>query len=107
MEGSEAAPQGTRWARFAANLERAFQMPKGRGGRLVRPRVQRKLAGVCSGLAVHFGWDVTLLRVLIIVLTVASTGLMIVAYAAAWVLIPEGPYTLSDESPRQAGTSPS
>ena len=97
----------TEWSRFAAKLEDAFQFPKGSGGKLVRPRSPRKLAGVCSGLAEHFGLDVTLLRVLAVVLTVASTGLMVVAYAAAWVLIPEGQYSLPEGSPSQAGTSPS
>jgi phage shock protein PspC (stress-responsive transcriptional regulator) len=95
------------WARFVAHLEDAFRFPKGRGVRLVRPRYPRKVAGVCSGLADHFGWDVTLLRVLAVVLTAASTGLMIVAYAVAWVLNPEGPYSLPSGSSRHAGTSAS
>ena len=92
------------WTRFVENLESAFVFPKGRGGRLVRPRFPRKIAGVCSGLAEYFCWNVTLLRVLVVVLAVASTGFMVLAYAAAWVLVPEGPYSLAE---RSAGTSPS
>ena len=95
---------GDGWTRFAAKVESAFRLPNGRGGQLVRPRFPRKLAGVCSGLAQHFGWNVTLLRVLLVLLTVASTGCMVLAYAAAWVLIPDGQYTLPGSTTGGAGT---
>ena len=40
--------------------------------RLMRPRANRKIAGVCAGLAEYFDLDVTLVRVLWLVITVFS-----------------------------------
>ncbi|MGO8958989.1 MAG: PspC domain-containing protein [Streptosporangiaceae bacterium] len=56
--------------------------------RLERKIQGRLLAGVCVGLADHFGLDPTLVRVAFAVLAFFS-GLGIVAYLVAWVLIPE------------------
>ena len=55
--------------------------------RLVRPRHNRMVAGVCVGIANRFGWDPTIVRIA----TVASfllPGPQVVAYLVAWVLIP-------------------
>ena len=38
--------------------------------RIVRPLYGRMIGGVCAGLAQHFGWDVALVRVLLVVLVV-------------------------------------
>jgi phage shock protein PspC (stress-responsive transcriptional regulator) len=54
---------------------------------LVRPQKGRMLAGVCAGVAGYFGLDVTLVRVIAAVLTVMG-GAGVLAYLAAWVLIP-------------------
>jgi len=56
---------------------------------LVRSRKNRMIAGVCAGIAEQFGMDVTLFRVLVAVITVFTGGVGILAYIAAWVLIPE------------------
>jgi phage shock protein C len=61
--------------------------------RLFRPRTPRVIAGVCSGFALHFGWDITLVRVLW-VLCVLFAGTGILAYVIAWIVIPEAPYQL-------------
>ena len=37
---------------------------------LIRPFAGRKLAGVCQGLANQYGWDVTLVRVITVLLAV-------------------------------------
>jgi phage shock protein C len=59
----------------------------------MRPRHPRVIAGVCSGLALHYGWDVTLVR-LILILCVLCAGTGILAYIIAWIVIPEAPYQL-------------
>jgi phage shock protein C len=59
----------------------------------MRPRHPRVIAGVCSGLALHYGWDVTLVR-LILILCVLCAGTGILAYILAWIVIPEAPYQL-------------
>jgi phage shock protein PspC (stress-responsive transcriptional regulator) len=55
---------------------------------LRRPREGRVLAGVGAGLAVQLGIDVTVVRILIVVLTLVTNGLGLVAYLVAAVLIP-------------------
>lgn len=56
--------------------------------RLVRSRDGRMVAGVCSGIADYFGVDVNLVRLGFIVAT--FTGFIgILAYLAAWVILPE------------------
>lgn len=55
---------------------------------LRRSRGDRKVAGVCSGLASYLGIDPVILRVLVVVLAVfGGSGLLL--YAAGWLLIPE------------------
>ncbi len=62
-------------------------------GQLTRPRENRVIAGVCAGFALHYGWDLTLVRVLTALLAL-FTGVGAVAYLVAWVIIPEAPYPL-------------
>ncbi len=58
--------------------------------RLVRPRTGRKLAGVCLGFAEYFDLDVTLVRVVWVLC--ALFGLCgVIAYVAAWIIVPEEP----------------
>lgn len=50
----------------------------------------KKLAGVCAGLAEYFGMDATLVRVLYVVLTVFSAGFPgIVLYIIMTLIMPE------------------
>jgi phage shock protein C len=66
-------------------------------GQLTRPRYPRMIAGVCSGLALHYGWDLSLVRV-ICALAIVLTGVGLFAYLAAWIIIPEAPYALPGPS---------
>ena len=58
--------------------------------RLCRSRTNRKLAGVCGGLAQYFNADATLIRVLFVVLALLG-GPGIVIYLLMWILVPEEP----------------
>ncbi|NLJ60124.1 MAG: PspC domain-containing protein [Firmicutes bacterium] len=58
--------------------------------RLYRSRYEKKLGGVCAGLAKYFEIDVSLVRLLWILLAVVY-GSGILAYIIAWVIIPEEP----------------
>jgi len=69
--------------------------------RLMRPRNPRMIAGVCSGLALHYGWDVTIVR-LILVLCVLFAGTGILAYIIAWIVIPEESLALPPQTPSGA-----
>jgi phage shock protein C len=51
------------------------------------------IAGVCAGFALHYGWDLSLVRV-VTALMIVLTGVGLFAYLAAWIIIPEAPYAL-------------
>jgi phage shock protein PspC (stress-responsive transcriptional regulator)/predicted membrane protein len=55
---------------------------------LRRPQEGRILAGVAAGLADHLGWDVSLVRLLFVVVTLITQGLGLLVYLAAALLIP-------------------
>jgi phage shock protein C len=79
-------------ARFCSNCGAAFSVGQPISGRpLIRPRVGRQIAGVCLGLARTNGWDVAVVRVVAILALVFTSGLVGIAYLAAWVGIPEEP----------------
>jgi|ERR1700728_3203723 phage shock protein C len=56
---------------------------------LMRPLVGRKLAGVCQGLSNHLGWDVTLVRVIAVVLAVFTFPIGLLLYGVMWLVMPE------------------
>jgi phage shock protein C len=64
-------------------------------GQLTRPRYPRMVGGVCSGFALHYGWDLSLVRV-VTALAIIFTGVGLIFYLAAWIIIPEAPYALPD-----------
>jgi len=61
--------------------------------RLVRRSASGRLGGVCAGLAEYLDTDVTLVRVLALILAIFPGGLIggIVAYLVAWILMPDAP----------------
>ena len=71
---------------------RGIPRPERGGDRLSRPMHDAKLAGVCAGFARYLGVDVTLVRILWIVLTIWPLPLLgIVAYIVAWIVMPKDP----------------
>jgi phage shock protein PspC (stress-responsive transcriptional regulator) len=49
----------------------------------------RMIAGVCGGLAAWLGWDVTVVRVLYVVVSVLSVAFPgILVYIILWALMP-------------------
>jgi phage shock protein C len=56
--------------------------------KLYRSRTNRKLAGVCGGLAQYFNTDATLIRVLFVVLALLG-GPGLVIYLLMWIIVPE------------------
>ncbi len=59
---------------------------------LFRPRYGRVFGGVCAGFAQHFGWDITLVRILLCVIVFFGCGTPIIAYLIAWIAIPSEPF---------------
>jgi phage shock protein C len=64
---------------------------------LTRSRENRMIAGICAGLAIHYGWDLTLVRI-IAFLIILFTGVGAIVYLGAWIIIPEAPYALPAKS---------
>ena len=58
--------------------------------KLYRSKTDKKVAGVCGGLAKYLGIDITVVR-LICLLACLFTGIGLVAYIAAALVIPEEP----------------
>jgi phage shock protein PspC (stress-responsive transcriptional regulator) len=56
---------------------------------LVRPRDDRWIAGVCSGLGRRYGLSPNLVRLLFVLSTVLP-GPQFVIYILLWILIPNG-----------------
>ena len=58
--------------------------------RLMRSVEDRKVAGVCAGLAKYMGWDVTVVRVVFVVLSLLPIGFPgILVYIIMWIAVPE------------------
>ena len=64
---------------------RFFESMRGSGWYRAQPRV---IGGVCSGISAHQGWDLSLVRVLVVV-SAFFMPLVILAYGLAWLLLPE------------------
>ena len=61
--------------------------------RLTRSTIDRKIAGVCGGLAEYFNADATLVRVIWAILTIIPGCIVlgIAAYFVAWFIMPDSP----------------
>jgi len=58
--------------------------------RLLRSSTDRRIAGVCGGLADYFDLDATLIRVIwVLLLLCGGTGLL--AYIILWIVVPLAP----------------
>jgi len=59
---------------------------------MMRSRTDRKIAGVCAGLAHYLGLDVALGGVLTVLITFA-VGFFpgLIAYIVAWIIVPQEP----------------
>lgn len=57
--------------------------------RLFRNPDDKILAGVASGLSLYFGIDVTIARLLLLLLLVVGCGALVPVYIICWILIPE------------------
>jgi len=67
--------------------------------KLVRPRATRKAAGVCAGFAEYFDLDLTLIRVVWLVLAILTFPVLFVVYGVCWIVIPEEPLMLMAAPP--------
>jgi phage shock protein PspC (stress-responsive transcriptional regulator) len=61
--------------------------------RLTRSATDKKIAGICGGLAEYFGVDATAVRLLWCVLSILGGAIVggVIAYLLAWFIIPQAP----------------
>lgn len=57
--------------------------------RLTRSRDDKYLGGVCGGVAAYTGVDANVVRLLAVLGTILGFGVLVFAYVAAWLLLPE------------------
>ena len=69
--------------------------------RLMRSQTDRRIAGVCGGLADYFDVDPTIVRVtwVIVSIIVGAVVFGIIAYLVAWFIIPLAPVATLHTSP--------
>jgi len=80
-----------RFCSYCGILVGIHPMPK----RLMRSRADRKIGGVCAGVAQYLDLDISLVRILWFFITLAC-GVFpgLVAYILGWIIIPEEPFLL-------------
>ncbi len=54
---------------------------------LTRPRHGRVIAGVCAGIADHYGWSRSVVRLLFVLFGLFGAGEL--AYIVLWILMPK------------------
>ena len=91
-----------RFCSHCGNVVGAPPMPR----KLTRSRSDRKIGGVCAGLAQYLELDTSLVRILWFFITLAC-GIFpgIVAYVLGWIIIPEEPLLLPVATSQQPVTS--
>ncbi len=69
--------------------------------KLIRPAKgspERKIAGVCAGFAAYFDLDVTIVRVVWLIIALFGGG-GVLAYIIAWIVMPEAPEVVPTTAP--------
>jgi phage shock protein C len=63
--------------------------------KMMRSRSDRKVAGVCAGAGHYLDLDVTLVRLMWVLITIVS-GIFpgVLVYVLAWIIVPEEPLSL-------------
>jgi phage shock protein PspC (stress-responsive transcriptional regulator) len=76
-------------------------LPGPRPARLARSTADRKIAGVCGGIAAYFGIDSTLVRVVVVILSIYPGAVIfgVIGYLIAWLVMPDGTEPTLEPSP--------
>ena len=83
----------------------ATSRPEPPENRLSRPREGIKLAGVCAGIARYLDLDVTLVRVLWVLLIIfPPPGLVL--YIICWIVMPQDPLPVSQSTATAISKAP-
>ena len=94
-------------SRCGTATENAYQTPPRQANDLSRIREGRKVAGVCGGVARYLELDVTLVRVLWVLLTIFPPVPGLIAYIVCWIVMPQDPPPPAPQSATVEGPAPS
>lgn len=51
------------------------------------------IAGVCAGIAEYFGWDIAIVRIIYLLVSIFSIAFPgVIVYIILWILMPEKQY---------------
>lgn len=80
-----------------------------KSGKITRSRNDRIIAGVLAGLAESQGWDIAFTRTVFVILPILGSMIgweigagFLAIYLLAWFILPDGQYTLDDDSSDKA-----
>ncbi|MEF8835312.1 MAG: PspC domain-containing protein [Candidatus Thermoplasmatota archaeon] len=59
--------------------------------RLYRSGKDKLLGGVCGGIGEYFGIDPMIVRIIWVILAIASLGTALLVYIILWIFIPRNP----------------
>lgn len=59
--------------------------------RIYKERFDKKISGVCGGLAQYFQFDASIIRVIWVLLSILSGGIFVMVYIILALLLPKGP----------------
>ncbi len=69
-----------------------YSKSKGINKMLSKDRKHRKLTGVCAGIAKHYGYPRTVVRIAAVVVSIILPIATLVAYVVASILLPNSKY---------------
>jgi phage shock protein PspC (stress-responsive transcriptional regulator) len=59
---------------------------------------EKKIAGVCAGIARYLQMDVTLVRILVAIFTLYPPGMGLIFYIVCWIIMPRDAYIAIQKS---------
>ncbi len=78
---NEASERGVRVASAGGRMSEGRQLTRSSN---------KMIAGVCAGIAESFGWDITLFRVMFVLLSILSVAFPgILVYVVLWIVMPK------------------
>jgi phage shock protein C len=91
------------WLIIPENAD-AVSVPVGR--RLTRSTTDKRIAGVCGGMAEYFAVDSTVVRLVWVILSILGGAVIggVIAYVLAWLIIPRS-QSVAVSTPVQASTA--
>lgn len=96
------------WSNFCSNCGARQRVGNRAYKRLLRSSVDRKIAGVCGGIAEYLEIDSTIVRLVWLLAVVVPVPVVpaIVAYFVAWLVMPQAPNPAADVAKHAAPATP-